>query len=367
MASVPCCLIGAGGTGGHLYPGLAVAQILRRLGWTVVFVLRREDVGIPIVEQAGFPAQGMTAPRLTRRLSIDWARLPWQLGAGVLEASRILKRYRPHSVLGMGGYVSFPLVMAAWRMGIPTVIHEQNVLPGLANRWLSRVATRVAVSFPETLLQFPVGKVVVTGCPIRSQIGAVGRVKAGETLGLPAQRLTGLVMGGSLAAHRLNELVIQMLSHLSEFRGQLQWLHLAGTKDVQEVERAYTTAGWPHRVIAYLDEMALAYALSDFAITRAGGSAIAELMATGTPAFLVPYPHATADHQFANAQSLQQIGVATVVREVALTPPMLAAWVRRFVTDPAFRQQLTARAQTLTSSACTAAASVAHLLETPTP
>ncbi|MBI3291221.1 MAG: undecaprenyldiphospho-muramoylpentapeptide beta-N-acetylglucosaminyltransferase [Elusimicrobia bacterium] len=358
------CLIGAGGTGGHLYPGIAVAQVLCQRGWTVAFVLTRGDRGGAILERSGFSSQVLAAPRLSRRPSWDWVPLPWRLGQGFFTARQMLKRLRPQVVLGMGGYVSFPLVIAARAMGIPTVIHEQNAVPGLANRWLSHVVTRIAISFPETLPVFPVGEVVVTGCPIRQPIGGVERTVALRFFRLSENRLTGLVMGGSLGAHRLNKLLTQALPAIIGLRDQLQWIHLAGAQDVDAVERAYREGNWSHRAVTYLDEVAYAYAASDFAIARAGGSTIAELMASALPTLLVPYPYATNDHQFANAQPMSRGGVATVMREAELTPQRLAEWVRRIVADTAYRHQLKARALTFKPSEPSAAESLASLVAT---
>lgn len=334
-ASSPLVLIVAGGTGGHLYPGIAVARALTRkpavpaVSIRAAFVVRSGDLGRDILRREGFEVYDLPGQGLPRKLSLHGLTFPIQLFRGFKEAGHLMKSVKPDFVLGMGGYLSFPALIAArWRK-IPTMIHEQNVLPGLANKMLGRMVDSVAVSFPESARHFPAPKTRVAGLPIRDdmQPGDAGQARA--RLGLSPDLRTLLVFGGSQGARRLNQVVVETWRLLGRQTDSWQVIHVTGSADGSAVADAYRNLGLTSRVLAYSHEMPTLYAAADLVICRSGASTVAELLAVHRRAILIPFPHATADHQFFNAQVLEKRGWASIILEKDLTPERLG----REVTD----------------------------------
>ncbi|MBX6421531.1 MAG: undecaprenyldiphospho-muramoylpentapeptide beta-N-acetylglucosaminyltransferase [Fulvimonas sp.] len=308
-------MIAAGGTGGHVYPALAVAEVLRARGHEVVWlgtpdsfearVVPRHGIGVETVRVSGLRGQGL------RR----WFAAPLTLLRALRQARGILRRQRPAVVLGMGGYAAGPGGFAAWLAGIPLVIHEQNAVAGYTNRWLAPLARRVLEAFPGTF-----GEARTVGNPVRGAIAALadpGVRYAGRS---GAARL--LVLGGSQGARALNETVPAALALLPEDR-RPQVRHQAG-RTLELAQRAYGAAGVVAEVNAFIEDMASAYGWADLVICRAGASTVAELAAAGCAALLVPYPHAVDDHQTRNAQYLVRAGAALLLPQAQLTAPRLA-------------------------------------------
>jgi UDP-N-acetylglucosamine--N-acetylmuramyl-(pentapeptide) pyrophosphoryl-undecaprenol N-acetylglucosamine transferase len=321
-------LIAGGGTGGHLFPGIAVAQELVRRGAAVSFV--GSDYGIErhAVPRAGFEVDLLSIRGLRREGFAGLARALWRVPASVVAAARILRRRRPQLVVGVGGYASFPAVAAAAAMRVPIVLLEQNASPGLATRLLAPLARTVCVSFAETA-QALGRRAVVTGNPVRSPASA-----AGATAAAPRARDAGfgvLVFGGSAGAHRLNEVVPRALARVGR---PLRITHQTGERDRDEVEAAYRSLGLAARVVAFIDDMHAAYRDADLAVCRAGATTIAELTAVGLPSILVPFPFAAGDHQRLNAQSLVEAGAAWMVLDRDLAPDELADLLRRAIDEP---------------------------------
>jgi UDP-N-acetylglucosamine--N-acetylmuramyl-(pentapeptide) pyrophosphoryl-undecaprenol N-acetylglucosamine transferase len=324
-------VIVGGGTGGHIYPGIAVAQELRR--WDprarVMFIGSRGGFEREIVAREGYRHFEITSSGLARR---QWHQQVVALGQvvqGFGQAMRVLRRVQPQVILGLGSYVSGPVMLAAGALGIPRLIHEQNLIPGLTNRLLSHIVNRVAVSFEASVAHFPKGKAVVTGNPVRPVICQL-RARTHE----PNGRFHLLVVGGSQGAHHLNMAMLEALNRLSDTRDLLWTVHQTGATDFANVKTAYTEAGYPGTVHAYIQDIAAEYSAADLVICRAGATTIAELTVTGKAAVLVPFPYATHNHQEYNARPLVAIGAAELIPDKVLTGHLLAERIRHYLSHP---------------------------------
>lgn len=311
----------AGGTGGHVFPALAVASALRDRGHEVTWIGTAKGLESRVVPDNGFAldyvkVSGLRGSGLARLLAA-----PLVLSRAMWQAAGILRRRRPDLVVGMGGFVTGPGGVVARILGLPLVIHEQNAVPGLTNRILARLASRVLCAFPGT---FP-GRAVVTGNPVRPEIASLPAPgdRFGQRDGLP---LRILVTGGSLGAVALNELVPQAIARLApEARPEVR--HQAGRGKAEGARAAYGRAGVPADVSEFIDDVAEALGWADLVICRAGALTISELAAAGVGAVLVPYPYAVDDHQTANAGVLSRAGAAVVMQQQDLTPASLANWL----------------------------------------
>lgn len=311
-------MITAGGTGGHVFPALAVAECLQAQDIPVVWLGTRRGLEARLVPAAGIPIEWLDVAGLRGH---GWQRrlqAPWMLLRALWQAMAVLRRVRPCAVLGMGGFVSGPGGIAARLLGIPVLIHEQNARPGMTNRWLARMcAQRVLAGFPDT---FP--QAVVMGNPVRRSITMLADPKerlAGRELG----RLRVLVLGGSQGAQVLNETVPQAVALLPPEQRPQIW-HQAGAGRDAATMSAYQAAGVKARIETFIEDMALAYGWADLVICRAGALTIAELAAAGIGSLLVPYPHAVDDHQTANARFLVNHGAAMCLPQSELNPQHLA-------------------------------------------
>ncbi|CDH44265.1 undecaprenyldiphospho-muramoylpentapeptide beta-N-acetylglucosaminyltransferase [Candidatus Contendibacter odensensis] len=320
MSAARPALIMAGGTGGHVFPALAVAERLQAQGVPVVWMGTRHGLEATLVPKAGIPMEwigvaGLRGKGLGQKLA-----MPLMIGRALWQARVILQRLQPRVVLGMGGFASGPGGLMTWWLGIPLVVHEQNAIAGLTNRILARIASQVLEAFPQT---FPAARRALTvGNPVREPIA---------TLPPPAQRFAGregrlrlLVLGGSQGALALNQLVPQALALLSDDQRPEVW-HQAGGQLHQAAEAAYRKAGITARLTPFIEDMAEAYSWADLVMCRAGALTIAELAAAGVGAVLVPFPFAVDDHQTANAHFLAQGGAALLVQQAELTAERLAA------------------------------------------
>lgn len=323
-------VIVAGGTGGHLYPGVALARAL--IGHAVTFVVRRADLGREILAREGFSVKEVTGAGLPRRLSLSVLIFPFKFVLGILETAHFLLTHRPDVIVGMGGYLSVPVVVLGWLLGIRTLLHEQNVYPGLANRFLARYARSVAVSFKESERYFPRSKVWTSGLPIRPEIGQVDQTTGRRTFGLELETKTYLVFGGSLGAQRLNRTLPEVWKALIQKGERFQVLHITGKNDLARVESLYRDLPIKSTVSAYCHDMASAYAAADVVVCRSGASTICELLVAKRRALCVPYPYATNHHQLYNAQVAVKAGLALVLEEKELTVPLLIETLARLQT-----------------------------------
>lgn len=311
-------MVMAGGTGGHVFPALAVAERLRELGAEPFWLGTRQGLEARVVPAAGFDVEWIAVHGLRGRGALGWLSAPLGLGRALAQAAAVLRRRRPAVALGLGGFASGPGGLAARLLRVPLVIHEQNAVPGMTNRWLARWASRVLEAFPGS---FPASRhAEETGNPVRAPIAA---------LPPPLRRLQGrlgpgrlLVLGGSLGAQVLNEVVPRALARLPAGSRPLV-RHQAGRGKAQSTQTDYRAAGVDGEVTEFVEDMAEAYAWADLAVCRAGALTIAELAAAGVGAVLVPYPHAADDHQRANARFLSTAGAAELIIQSELTPECL--------------------------------------------
>lgn len=327
-------IIACGGTGGHLFPGVAVAEeLLTRHHKVKLLVSERaleQEVltALPGCQDAHrIGVQAISAVGLSSKAgALSFA---CRLAQAVGECTALYYRFQPHVVLGMGGYTSAPAVLAA-RAFRPrrtaTLIHESNAIPGRANKLVGRLVDRVAVGLPDCGQHFPNAPVTVTGTPIRAAVRQGERfAEAHVRLGLQPDLPTVLVTGGSQGAHGINEGIACALPWLDGWENRLQFLHLSGAKDEAFVRDAYRVNGFNARVMAFCHEMQLAYSVASLVIARAGAATLAELAAYGLPSILIPYPHATGNHQQSNAEVFKKIGAARVYTQKELETGMHAA------------------------------------------
>jgi UDP-N-acetylglucosamine--N-acetylmuramyl-(pentapeptide) pyrophosphoryl-undecaprenol N-acetylglucosamine transferase len=342
-------VITGGGTGGHLFPALAVHAALarRRPEAQALFVGAAGGVEATILPRLGHPFRGLHVRQVTGKGWRGRVGALLLLPSVVAQASRLLREFGAQVVLGVGGYASFPTVLAARLSRIPAVIHEQNAYPGLANRWLGRVASAVAVSFEAAAAWFPAGRVSVTGNPVRPEIRPGDAAEARRRLTLSAERFTILVFGGSQGAHRINVGIMEALPRLAAVSDHIQFLHGTGERDLAEVRQAYGRGGFQALVEGFFQDMARAYAAADFVIARAGASTIFELAAMGKPALLVPYPYAANDHQRLNAEAMVEAGAAWTLPDQYCDGQRIAASVQAALEKPELLGRMGAQARAL--------------------
>lgn len=317
-----------GGTGGHLFPGIAVAQEFRqRHGAEVIFLTTPKPLTIKILEQYQLQWEAVVS-RAVKGMGL-FARLRAWFGVPgyILAARRVLKKLKPHLVLGVGGYASGPVGAAAWTLGIPLAIHEQNAIPGLTNRLLGRLASRIFLSFPDTEGYLAKEKSWWTGNPIRQEFFEAAPPR-------PDHPFTVLVMGGSQGAHHLNMEVLKALPLLAEYRDRLKFLHLTGEADLDLVQQGYQEAGFAAEVAAFSPEVAAWMAQAHLLVCRAGAGTLAELAARGRTALLVPYPFAANNHQEANARFLENAGAAVLILNKHFTGELFADRIVQFFAQP---------------------------------
>lgn len=340
--------IAGGGTGGHLFPGIAVAEeFRRRLPETrVLFLSRGNELERRALAHAGFPLATVAVEGIVGRGRFRQLQALGKLPRAFLQAGRHLLAFRPDLVLGLGSYSAGPVVIAAWLLGTPIALCEQNSRPGTTNRMLARFAARVFVAFPQTVGSFPAGKALWTGNPLRR-----GVLAARESLSPPPTPLergfTLLVLGGSQGAHRLNTAMLEALPFLEGVRDRLRVLHQSGAADEEMVRAAYARAGFCARVEAFFHDMGDIYRRADLVVCRAGATTIAEITAVGRPAIFVPFPHAAADHQTENASRLVEAGAAEMIAESELSGERLAGRLLASMQTPALLSERGRRAAEL--------------------
>jgi len=327
-------IVAGGGTGGHVYPGIAVVERLReRVSLDVLFVGVQGGVEEGILSRAGYPFEllpgyGLRRASLGRRLMV-----PFAMTRSIARALTILRTFRPDVVMGTGGYASASMVIAAILRGTPRVLQEQNSVPGLVNRRLARFADLMLLAFEQSRRYLPSGVAArVIGNPIR-RLAAVSREGAARRFSLDATRRTVLVVGGSRGAHSLNIAGADAAARIAGPLG-VQFLMLVGAADREQVERRAGKALERVRVLEYLDDMQDAYALADLAVARAGASSVFELAAFGVPSILVPYPYAADAHQAGNAAPLATAGGAVVIEDADLNGARLAGEIEALVSAP---------------------------------
>ena len=329
MSGAPV-LIMAGGTGGHVFPALAVAQVLRERGVPVVWLGVPGSMEARLVPAHGFPIEWVRVTGIRGKGALAWLLAPFRILAAVGQAAAVLRQVKPRAVLGAGGYVSGPGGIAAWLLRIPLLVHEQNAIPGLTNRWLARIATQVLEAFPGSFE--PARHARAIGNPVRAEIAALPPPEARMAGRGDRSRL--LVFGGSQGARALNTVMPQALARIApELRPEVR--HQTGERGLDTTRTAYREAHIEADVSAFIQDMAQAYAWADFAICRAGAMTIAELQAAGLGGIFVPLPIATDDHQTKNADVMVRIGAAMVIPERDLSAEKLGTLIAALSADRA--------------------------------
>jgi UDP-N-acetylglucosamine--N-acetylmuramyl-(pentapeptide) pyrophosphoryl-undecaprenol N-acetylglucosamine transferase len=311
-------IIAGGGTGGHIFPAISVAEEVLKRGQSneILFVGTKKGLENELLAKRGYKvehisAQGIKGSGMKKGITALFASFK-----GLLDSSTIISRFRPDLVLGVGGYVSGPIVLAASLKGIPTAICEQNNYPGITNRVLGKFVNKIFTTFDGSSRFFPQRKIVMTGNPVRADIlGSRGIKKVKPDV------LTILVFGGSQGAHKLNPSVPEALAKLK--RQDISVIHQTGERDYEFVKEAYERNRVRARVLRFIDDMAAAYGEADFVIGRAGAGTVAEVTALGKPSLLIPYPHATNNHQLENARVLERAGAAAVLEDREAYPENL--------------------------------------------
>ncbi len=325
-----------GGTGGHAYPAISIAEALRAEypDCQLLYLGSKDGPEARLAADAGIPFHGLTSRRLRKAISLEGIKTGFSLIRGLCEAFAELHKFQPDLVIGTGGYAAAAVVAAqSLRLG-KTLIHEQNVVPGRTNLWLSRFASRVCVSFEDTLRYFPPEKTVLTGLPIRSNLMDLpDKTSARMDLGLDPELFTVLVLGGSQGAKRLNEIVARAIPGLCKF--PVQVMHQVGRRNLPEAENARKSMNCErYHMRAYYDDMRPVYASADLVVSRSGASTIAELTMAGLPAIFIPYPHAYADHQKYNGQYVERNGGGVVVDESEFDADLFISMAEKLLSAP---------------------------------
>ncbi len=324
MAEGPRVIIAGGATGGHLFPGIAIAEQLReaRPSSRVMFVSTGTAIEKRVLPKTGFDFKRIASEGIKGRSRVARVRALAKLAVGIFVGAGLIRKFKPDLIVGMGSYSSAPIVISGWLLGVPIALHEQNALPGITNRMLSRLADRVFVSFSKSAGIWPAEKVRVTGNPVRKDILlAMDNNKTGKTG--KAAAFTVMVIGGSQGASKINQAVTGALAGLTG-KEHLFFIHQTGEADEAAVRLAYQQQGVACLVQSFFDDMAACYTRADFLICRAGATTVAEIVCLGKPGILVPFPYAADDHQTENARALKEAGGVELIQESELTEQVVA-------------------------------------------
>lgn len=339
-------VIAAGGTGGHLFPGLAVGEVLLARGHEVMLLISEKEIdALATKGRNEFRIEKVVGEGLQSKSPIAMLRFWWKLQVAKKQCGHLYADWQPAAVLGMGGFTCFAPIVAGRKRGIPTFVHESNAIPGRANRWNAKYVTRVLLGFEECRAQFPKAQCEVVGTPVRAALRKpVDRAAALSSFGLSPACKTLLVMGGSQGAGGINKRVAAALPQL---RDKVQVIHLTGKSDEQSMRAAYTQAGIPAYVAAFHHAMQEAYGAADIAIARSGAASLTELSYFGLPSLLIPYPFAAEDHQTANARIFDRAGAGLLVKESDATGDMLAAKITGLLDSPERLAEMSQKARAL--------------------
>ena len=325
-------VIAGGGTGGHLYPGIALARALMRhdMDIEISFVGTQKGLEAKVLPREGFDLKTILSGGLLGKKKIarwvSWFKLP----IGTAQSMCFLIRKRPGLVVGVGGYVSGPLVLSAWILRIPILIHEQNSIPGLTNKWLGKIADKIAVSFKESSGSFPKEKVEVTGNMIREEFCRPKEENPPKTEG----PFRVLVLGGSQGAHSINMAMVEALKSLSKQKGDLHITHQTGEADFERVSKEYEESKFSSDIRPFIDDMGEQYRKASLVICRAGATTLAEITACGKMSILVPFPHAAHNHQEKNARIIEAANAGELVLDEELSGPRIAKSIIQAMEEP---------------------------------
>lgn len=328
--------LAAGGTAGHLFPALRLARTLREEGIECVFIGTFPKYTVKLTQE-GFRSYDIPLSGFVSKTASEKWRAFNLLISGMRRVWRILREEQPDAICAFGSYVSVPTILTAWMRRVPIVLHEQNVIPGMATRILSVLARRTAVTFAETQKYLKGRRIVITGCPVILQRPKQARDEIAAKMGIDPDRVTIFIFGGSQGSARLNECAVEAFAILREEK-KIQIFHAAGESDRARVEAMYKQKNFPVQVFGFFDQMEFAYSVADLVICRAGALTVNELLLFGNPAILVPYPHA-GNHQLQNAKVLERSGQACVIEETVLSPQILAQKIKDFWNKETFKNK----------------------------
>ncbi|MDD2523638.1 MAG: undecaprenyldiphospho-muramoylpentapeptide beta-N-acetylglucosaminyltransferase [Endomicrobiia bacterium] len=329
-------MIVVSGTGGHVYPGIALAHELKQIGFEPVFVVNNNvnAVSVKIVTNSGFNYELLNFSAPSRKISLNLFLFPFTLLKSLFLSNRLLNKISPKVVVGMGAYLSFPVLFVAKLKNIPTLIHEQNSFPGLANRILSKFVDKVAISFIESLKYFNKSKVIDTSNPVRKDIFNISRQDASEKLNLDSEVFTVFVFGGSLGATKLNNIMIDVADKLyQKYQNKIQFIHIVGNKDFDNINRKYKNIKYKKYIAEYMNDIGNAYACSDILVCRAGAGTVKEVEMYGLSAIFIPYPYATDNHQYFNAKSIEEKGFREIIEEKDLTEKTIIEFIEKNINN----------------------------------
>ncbi|MCD6319706.1 MAG: undecaprenyldiphospho-muramoylpentapeptide beta-N-acetylglucosaminyltransferase [Candidatus Desulfofervidaceae bacterium] len=337
--------IAAGGSGGHIFPGIAIAQALKASNKVekIIFIGRKEGLERKIIPHYGFPLYNINTSGLVGKNLFAKLKGGWQMLIGLKESLKLLQQEEIDLVVGTGGYVSAPVALAATCLRIPLVLHEQNAIPGKANQTLSHLAKCICASYASSLPYFPKRKCTLTGNPIRKDILSVKRPRISAS---PHPRLQVLVLGGSQGARVINEAICDAWFYLKSHHINIYFIHQTGEKDFTRVKSLYEERGIPGEPRAFIKDMADAYSQADMVISRAGATTLAEITTLGLPSILIPYPWATG-HQWYNAETMAKAGASIVIPQEVLSGQRLAEVLINLIQDKKRLQQMGEAAQKL--------------------
>ncbi|WP_165003125.1 MULTISPECIES: undecaprenyldiphospho-muramoylpentapeptide beta-N-acetylglucosaminyltransferase [unclassified Enterococcus] len=333
-------LVTGGGTGGHIYPALAFVNYVKSQDPDAEFMYVGAKRGLEnkIVPETGIPFHTLEIQGFQRKLSLHNVKTIQLFLKSIRQAKRILKDFRPDVVIGTGGYVSGAVVYASAKLKIPTIIHEQNSVPGITNKFLSRYVDHIALSFKDAASYFPEEKTILIGNPRAQEVADTKKSSILEDYGLDPMKKTVLIFGGSQGALKINQAVTEFLEQLDE--PEYQVLYASGDRYYQEIKEKVTSEIKNVSIQPYITKMAEVMANSDLLVGRAGATSIAEFTALGLPAILVPSPYVTNDHQTKNAMSLVQAGAAKMIADGELTGETLGKAINEIMTDDKLQQKM---------------------------
>jgi UDP-N-acetylglucosamine--N-acetylmuramyl-(pentapeptide) pyrophosphoryl-undecaprenol N-acetylglucosamine transferase len=335
-------MIAGGGTGGHLFPGLAVADEFRSrdASTEVVFVGTEYGIEARVIPREGFPirflrAEGLVGVSMGRKV-----KAVAKIFLSVIDSYRIITSVRPDIVIGVGGYASGTTTLLAFFLSIPTMILEQNSVPGVTNKILGRFVNTVCITYQESISFFPRGKTFLTGNPIRMQILKGSIESAYKLFSLEKGLFTIFSFGGSSGARSINRALVDALNYMRDLREKIQFLHQTGPRDYESIRDAYRKAGFKGTIAPFIYQMGEAYAVADIVISRAGATTLAELTALGKSSILIPYPYAAGNHQELNARKLREMGAAKMIPDRELNGETLARAIRELYMDETMRADM---------------------------
>ena len=331
-------VIAGGGTGGHLFPGVALAKALKGIDITmeITFVGTKQGIESKVLPGEGFKLKTIISSGLLGKRGLNrwvsWLKLP----VGAAQSMYFLIRNRPNLVVGVGGYVSAPLVFSAWLLRIPILIHEQNVFPGMANKWLGKIADKVAVSYKESTQFFLKRKVEVTGNMIHEKL-----CQPREEFPPPLKQPFGvLILGGSQGAHSINMAMVEALDLLSDRKERLHITHQTGDADYENIKKQYAAKGFSANVMSFITDMPVRYRLASLVICRSGATTLAEITAAGRVSFLIPFPYAANNHQEHNARIIETASAGEVVLDKEISGARIAKSIKKAMDEPENLQKM---------------------------